>query len=135
MEATLSREILVAVNEVQLHNDDPRHAIRFTVTLNGQEGQSVIADGAILASAFGSTGYFQSVTGQTFEKGFGFALINPAKKANPIFLHVSDVVTIRLERGPATVYADNDPTSIPAKVGSTVTFRASAQKARVIVFP
>ncbi|MDP3724824.1 MAG: hypothetical protein Q8R11_04340 [bacterium] len=148
-----SGQTLVAVNEVQLHNDDPRHAIRFqtvilersdrilgdpigrpTDSLQDDNKTSTIADGAIFSSVFGSTGYFKSVTGKSISHGFGFALINPAVEKKPDILRSGDVVSIRLERGPATVYADNDPMSIPLPAGSTMTFRPSAQKIRVIVF-
>jgi len=59
----LSSKTLVGLNEVQVHNSNHIHAVRFDFCLNGVcLKEEVIGDGVVAATAFGSTAYFYAIT-------------------------------------------------------------------------
>ena len=69
LEAEFNNEKLVGLNEIQIHNKQPIYAIRFSLSVNQKEFSSLIGDGAIFATPFGSTGYYKSTGGKEFQKG------------------------------------------------------------------
>ncbi len=78
LEAAFGERRMPAANDVVVRNKDPRHALRFRLTINGKPLEELlIGDGVVVATPFGATGYFNSVTGETFQEGIGLALNNP----------------------------------------------------------
>ncbi len=129
LEAVSGDKVLHAMNEVILHNIDPRHAIRYTVSINDEQiGDTIIGDGIVASTPFGSTGYYRSITDSFFELGIGLAFNNSTEQSDHIVLKEESVVKLSLVRGPAVVYADNLKEGIDLKEGEHITIRKSKGK-------
>ncbi len=97
-----------ALNDIIFRNSNLARAIRFTLTIEGEQvGDVLIGDGLVFATPFGSTAYFKSITGTSFERGWGVAFNNLTKQRAPIFLDESATVKVSVIRGPADLAADN----------------------------
>ena len=134
LETILLYKNLFALNDFVVRNQDPTHTIRFKVT----NDKLLIGDGVVIATPFGSTGYFKSITGQTFEdglpagrQGFGLAFNNITEKLAPIFFKNNDQVNFQLIRGKATLSMDNNPDIFIIDEGSELIFKLSDQVARI----
>jgi len=134
LEVSFAGRSLHGLNEVQLHNADPRRAVRFSISVGGRTlAEEIIGDGAILATAFGAGGYFHSVSRQSFSEGLGLALNNPVKPAGPWFFERSlPEVFIRGSRGPAWILVDNNPRKLIVPNGGNIRFRRSKLSARFV---
>lgn len=117
-----------ALNDFVIRNASPIHSIRFKTN---PYTQLFIGDGIVASTPFGSTGYFKSITRQTFQKGFGVAFNNTTEKADPLFLKEGDAVTFKLVRGKATLSFDNSPDIFTIDEGSELIFKLSDQVAKI----
>lgn len=118
---------LLALNDFVIRNKEPMHSIRFTVSSE----KLLIGDGIVISTLFGSTGYFKSVTGLTFEKGFGLAFNNTTEKIEPQFLSDNDQVVFKLVRGYATLSFDNSPDIYVIPEGMELIFKLSSEVAKI----
>lgn len=125
---------LYAVNDVIVHNTDPRHAIRYRVLINGEQriDHEIIGDGIVAATPLGSSGYYRSITGSIFSSGIGLAFNNSTEQFDHIVLNGTDRVTIQITRGPARAYADNQEDYIDLTEGDTVEIKNSSHTAHLI---
>lgn len=124
---------LVGLNEIVVHNKPP-HAIRLDVWINGKPFyENVIADGVVVATPHGSTGYFQAITRKNFAKGIGIAMNNPVKPALPAILNENAVIKVKISRGPGMVFSDNKRRGLQIRTGDIVLIRKHSRKARIIV--
>lgn len=128
LETSILYKTFYALNDFVIRNSDPTHTIRFTTSASDQ---LLIGDGIVIATPFGSTGYFKSITGQTFDKGFGLAFNNTTEKIPPVFFKDSDQVTFSLIRGKATLSMDNNPHIFVIDEGSELVFKLSNQVAKI----
>lgn len=96
---------LLAANDIVVRNKEPYKAIRFSIM--GRE-EVYIGDGAVFSTCFGSTGYFYSITKQSFDEDrIGIAFNNlTIEKSHEIV----DGADMRIVRGPAVVCHDDDRT-------------------------
>ncbi|MBI2017550.1 hypothetical protein HYS92_00720 [Candidatus Daviesbacteria bacterium] len=115
-----------ALNDFVVRNFSPTHAIRFKVN-----GRFSIGDGIVISTPFGSTAYFRSVTGQTFEKGFSMAFNNTTEQIDPLFLKDGDTLTFQLTRGKATLSFDNSLDIFNIDEGSQLLFKLSDHVAKI----
>ncbi len=120
----------VALNEVQVHNKNPLHAIRGLVKA-GEHARYFIGDGAIVASSFGSTAYFYSVTRKSFAKGVGIAFNNPTQPIAPILLPSlqGNSVRIFIERRHGLFITDNSTKTFPLNAGDEIRVTQARQSA------
>lgn len=125
---------LKAVNDVIVHNSDPRHAMRYHVNINGINNPSheVIGDGVIVATQFGSTGYYKSITGSTFDVGIGIAFNNSTEQVNHMVIDEESEIKIKVTRGPVVVYADNQEEFIKLEEGDEVIIRKSEEFSELV---
>jgi NAD+ kinase len=73
-----------ATNDIVIRNADPRHALRFRLRVDDEPVDDVlIGDGVVVATPFGSTGYFHSVTGRTFATGIGIGSSFQSRETRP----------------------------------------------------
>lgn len=129
LETKILYQTFLALNDFVIRNAEPIHTIRFTVTpLNDK---ILIGDGIVLSTPFGSSGYFKSITQQTFNSGFGVALNNTTETTPPIFFKDKDQVTFKLIRGIATLSFDNNPDIFNIDEGSEITFKLSDKTAKI----
>jgi len=63
VEATAKGKTLIGLNDVIVHNHDARRGIRYKVLVNDNDlGKEIIGDGIVMATPFGSTAYYRSIT-------------------------------------------------------------------------
>lgn len=111
-------DTLVALNEIQLHNESPMSAVRFSLYLDNKIiFDTVIGDGVIISTPFGSGGYYKSVTGgKTFTNHIGIGLNNPYNyKRRPYLVQLNSEIKIKMHRRNGILIADNNPNFIVAK--------------------
>jgi NAD kinase len=133
LSVTSGEQTHIGLNDVVVHNKDPRHAIRYDVSVNDKDIlKGVIGDGVVVATPLGSTGYYRSITDSYFEVGIGLAFNNSTEQSDHIILKENSVIKITIARGPAIVYVDNQKESIELDEGESVEIKKSNQTARII---
>jgi NAD+ kinase len=136
LEATAKGEMLVGLNEIQVHLKLPIYAVRFSLSVNGKKCNDLIGDGVIIAAPFGSTAYYSATGGKSFEKGIGISFNNlHHKKIDSFVVSEDTVVTLVVSRGPAWLLADNNENFIELIAGDVVTVKKSPTAANFIYFP
>ncbi|MGC9058786.1 MAG: hypothetical protein ACP5H3_00035 [Candidatus Aenigmatarchaeota archaeon] len=135
VEAIFKNKRLVGINEVQIRNKLPIEALRFNVSINEKKFENVIADGMIVATLFGSTGYYSSAGGKKFKRGLGLCFNNPHNiKIKSIILNGNEEIKVKILRGMAYLASDNNPMLLNLKEGDEVLIRKSEEKAKIIKF-
>ena len=90
---------LDALSEVTIVSADQTAALRFNIKLNGKTiVENAIANGAILATKLGSTGYFKSVARTIFTQGVGVGFICPTYSVPNIVAASTDKIQFELAR-------------------------------------
>jgi len=124
---------LIGLNEISIHHRIPTKAIRLQIKINGKIiDDEMIGDGIVIATPYGSTAYFYSITRKKFSKGLGLGFNNPKEMMKPIFLNENSVVEAKVVRGYGLVTADNDDRMIPIRKGDVLKVYKSKQKAKII---
>lgn len=133
IEASFSGEKVLAINDIVIRNKAAIHAIRFEILNPNIEinERLIIGDGIVVSTPFGSTGYFKSITRQTFNSGFGLAFNNPTNSIDPVIFQEKDQFKFKLVRGLADLTFDNGHSTAPVAEGEEVTFRISSKKAQI----
>ncbi len=132
---------LFALNDFVIRNEEQIHAIRFKIlSADFLPGALLIGDGIVVATPFGSTGYFKSITGESFTDGFAIALNNVTeKKIKTIYADQDeydkadnmDKIGFRLVRGKASLTYDNSEDIFHLPEGTELSFKLSDQIARI----
>ncbi len=123
----------LALNDFVIRNASPIHTIRFKINapVEINPDQLYIGDGIVIATSFGSSGYFKSITNKTFADGFALAFNNTTEQTAPIYLKPSNTITFELVRGQATLSYDNSPDIFNLDEGSQIAFSQSDQVAKI----
>lgn len=133
LEARAGGASLLALNDIIVRNADVRSAVRFRVLLDGHPiTEELIGDGLVLATPFGSSAYFRSITGMTIRTGIGLAYNNCTDALHHLVVAEHETITVEIVRGPALFAADNDPELHTLEDGTLITVRRSEQSARVL---
>ena len=133
LQATAKGRRMIALNEFTLRNASQIHAIRFEVEINGKKiNGTLIGDGIIVSTSFGSTGYYHSLTKKKFSKGIGVAFNNLTNPVNPLIIKDHSKVKLRMMRGVALVSHDNDPHMLRLHEGDAVEIKKAKEIARII---
>lgn len=140
LEATFAGKKHQVLNEVCVRNALVNSALRFNLTTShsplAPSPLGLIGDGLLVATPFGSTGYFYSITRKSFTSGVGIALNNLINfDPREIILPETVTVTITITRGPGQMSFDNDPEIVSLKDGDTVTIKKSPQPAKIYTLP
>lgn len=127
------RTRLVALNEINVAHALPTKAIRFDVAVDGRPvANDMIGDGVIVATPYGSTAYFNIITGRKFSNRLGIAFNNVNKRPKYRLTKLGSTIKIKVNRGPAFMCADNNTTMVPLRDGDKVTVKLSKDKAKLI---
>jgi NAD+ kinase len=133
VEARFMERTLTGLNEIQIHTKLPVSAIRFSLSVDGSKFENLIGDGAIIATPFGSTGYYKSTGGKRFLKGIGISFNNLHNQRVKSFVVSEDaVVRLKVIRGPALILADNDDRNFELEENDVSSVRKAEGKARFI---
>jgi len=123
--------IKTAVNDIVIRNDEQYHAIRFNLFIDkSQINNEFIGDGIVVATPFGSTGYYYSITKSSFQKGIGIALNNTTTKENKY--KANKKIRFKLLRNSASLSVDNDKQIIKLNEGDVVEIKQSKLKYKLI---
>lgn len=132
LDAKTGHKKLLAVTDIVVHNKNPRHAIRYKVWIDGKElGREVIGDGVVVATPFGSTAYYRSITDSFFELGIGLAFNNSTEQFDHMVLDDGREVRVKIIRGPAVAYADNQEEHMDLSVGSEIIIKRSPKLMKI----
>ena len=136
LETKFENEKLVGLNEIQIRAKLPIHAIRFSVFVDGKEFDNLIGDGVVVATPFGSTGYYRSTGGRKFNKGIGISFNNlHNKKIKSFVVPESSLIRVKVNRGPAWVLVDNYEKFFELEDNATSTIKKSKSAANFIYVP
>ena len=123
------------VNDIVLHNANPRHGIRYALWVDGEHiGAEIIGDGIVAATPLGSSGYYRSITDSIFRVGIGLAFNNSTEAFDHMVVGEGSVIRAQVVRGPAMVYADNQEGHIDLEEGDEVFIRRAGLPARIVDF-
>jgi NAD+ kinase len=133
LETSFDGKTLFALNDIVLHNEILTSAIRFQVGIDGENHSGeVVGDGFVIATPFGSSAYYRSITHSIFQVGIGLAFNNSTEQVDHLVLHEDSVFSATILRGPAQVAADNDPNWISLQDGDEFSVRKADQPARIL---
>lgn len=128
LEASAHDRTLKASSEISVRNLDPRRAIRFQFCTDGRSwSHELIGDGILIATPFGSTGYYRSITRSFFEAGLGIAFNNVTEPIDHLVVADTSVVHVTITRGPAFVIADTQEDVLKLESGDMVEIRRSSE--------
>lgn len=132
-----------AINEISLHHSSPTLAAVLSVRIrDGDERyrhERVIGDGVLVATPFGSTAYYHSITGGTFSEGLGIAFNNVHTPVEtPSHMVVSGDAVVEIETPEAEHAAsgvltrDNAEVVYELGVGEPVEIRRSEETVEIL---
>ncbi len=132
LETVILYKDFYALNDFVIRNVEPTHTIRFKTSVSGDK--LLIGDGIVVATAFGSTGYFKSITGRSLENSkqrWGLAFNNTTEKVSPVYPSSNEKIGFQLTRGRATLTFDNSTEVFTVDEGSEVIFKLSDRVAKI----
>jgi len=132
LETKIRRRKITCVNEFSIRNRYATTALRFYVWINDKRLDEIIADGVIVSTPFGSTGYYNSIGGKKFDKGIGIGFNNPTKKMKQLTVPENSEVGIKILRGDAVFNTDNNPQVILLQKGETIKIKKSKNIAKLV---
>jgi len=134
LEAVKDGQTITGLNDVIVHNANPRHGIRYQLWIDDRQlGNTIIGDGIVVATPLGSTAYYRSITDSNFETGIGLAFNNSTEQMDHVVLDDNKTIKLKLTRGPAVVYADNQDLSLELKEGDEVVIKKSPSVAQWVI--
>lgn len=132
--ASYKNKRLTALNEIQVHTKLPVRAIRFSVAADGKKFENLVGDGVIVATPFGSTGYYYATGGRPFKEGIGISFNNlHSEKIPSHVLPENSKIKIKLSRDSAILLSDNNPKYFNLDEGDEIIIQKSDEKARFIL--
>lgn len=134
LEVEVAGRTLTAINDITVHNQDPRHAIRYSLAVNDRPiGQTIIGDGVVVATPFGSTAYYRSITDSYFEVDIGLAFNNSTEQSDHIVLRDDSTITVILSSGTTVIYADNQDDALTVGPDERIVIRKAATQCLLVV--
>jgi NAD+ kinase len=126
---------LVGVNDIVIRNSLPTEAVRFKLKINGNEIQeTLLGDGIVVSTPYGSGGYFSSITHKDFKKGIGLAFNNLTTSRKEEILKENGEIEVEIIRGPAVLVADNNRDYVNMENGDKIYIKQINEIARRVVF-
>jgi NAD+ kinase len=124
---------LLGLNDLILSKSIISSCVRYRLWLDDElyKGQ-IVGDGLVVATPFGSTGYFRNITHSLFRVGIGLAFNNCSDPVDHIVVGPDTVIRAEVIRGPAVLVADNDPARLDLKEGDVVTFARCEQETVIL---
>lgn len=121
---------LLALNDVIVRNAVITSAVRFQVEIDGTEHfGEIVGDGLVVATPFGSSAYYRSITNSVIHIGIGLAFNNSTEPVTHLVLAPASRIVISITRGPALLAADNCPDMVELSEGDTIEVEQSQHEA------
>jgi len=114
---SVGRARFFALNDVVLRNENPALAVRFMLSVDGADPIEHAGDGLVVATPFGSTGYYRSITRSSFGEGLGLAFNNATRPTASVVLAAGAQIDVSVVRGPAVLVHDNDTRTLVLREG------------------
>ena len=131
----------VALNDIVIGRDGPLHVTRFHNYVNGEFLNSYTADGIIIATATGSTGYSLSAGGPIVSPETNIPIMTPVAphtlNTRSVIFPAEDEITVEIGEGSqgceakAVVSFDGD-TNVPMRTADRVAIRRSVKDTQII---
>ena len=131
----------VALNDIVIGRDGPLHVTRFHNYVNGEFLNSYTADGIIIATATGSTGYSLSAGGPIVSPETNILIMTPVApntlNTRSVIFPAEDEITVEFGEGSqgceakAVVSFDGD-TNVPMRTADRVAIRRSVKDTQII---
>ena len=131
----------VALNDIVIGRDGPLHVTRFHNYVNGEFLNSYTADGIIIATATGSTGYSLSAGGPIVSPETNILIMTPVAphtlNTRRVIFPAEDEITVEIGEGSqgceakAVVSFDGD-TNVPMRTADRVAIRRSVKDTQII---
>ena len=131
----------VALNDIVIGRDGPLHVTRFHNYVNGDFLNSYTADGIIIATATGSTGYSLSAGGPIVSPETNILIMTPVAphtlNTRSVIFPAEDEITVEIGEGSqgceakAVVSFDGD-TNVPMRTADRVAIRRSVKDTQII---
>ena len=143
LEVTLStagkvRERAIGLNEVVVDHSGESRLLRLEIDVGGQAVGVIDADGAIIATATGSTAYALASGGPILEptlRDLVLVPMNPfALTVRPIVFGPGQDVTLRVVRGPAAMYVDGAHEAMSVATDDVIRCAAHDRQLRCVRF-
>jgi NAD+ kinase len=133
LEAHVKGQTLIGLNDIILHNKVLTSAVRYEVEIDGRNHMGeIVGDGLVVATPFGSSGYYRSITHSIFQVGIGLAFNNSIEPVNHLVLKETCLIEATILRGPAQVAADNDPEWVELEYGDRIRIKKADCYARIL---
>lgn len=135
LETKSGNQDILAINDIVIRNSTPMHALRFRIYKNNQlyKTEVLIGDGIVATTPFGSTGYYQSITRGTINRGFAIAFNNTTKPFEPLKFDFEDEIKLVVVRGPGSLSSDNSSRIHSLKETDEVKIFASSHNANIFI--
>jgi NAD+ kinase len=124
---------LIGLNDIILSKSIVSSCVRYRLWLDDElyKGQ-IVGDGLVIATPFGSTGYFRNITHSLLRVGIGLAFNNCSDPVDHIVVSNETVIRAEVIRGPAVLVADNDPARLNLDEGDVLTCSQCEQQAVIL---
>jgi len=128
------KKILTATSDIIIRTQLPNQALRFNAKIDNKDvDKEIIGDGVVVATTFGSTGYFKSITNKSVKSGLGIAFNNTTNHHKTI-IKPNPTVKITIIRNLAHIASDNDEKLHTIKPGDKVIIKKSKDVTRIVRF-
>jgi NAD+ kinase len=133
LEACIRDTKILGINDIILHSESITSSVRYRVDINGRNHSGVIiGDGLVVATPFGSSAYYRSITHSIFQVGIGLAFNNSTEQVDHLVLQEDCEIDVTILRGPALVAADNNPDWVRMEGGDAFSVRKAPEPARIL---
>ncbi len=132
LEADCKGHRMLALNDIVLRNAVATIAVRYRVSIDGLPfSGEIIGDGLVVATPYGSSAYYRSITNSVIQTGIGIAFNNSTESINHLVISENSTLEIEITRGPAILTGDNAPKPIEVNQGDLVTIHFAPEKAEI----
>lgn len=139
LNAKIGKKSIRAFNDISIHCKHPQ-AIRFQIFKNNNplfvdekgKAKTIIGDGVVIATPYGSNAYFKSITKHKFDQGIGIAPNNPMDELNHVVVDEKDNITIKIVRGPGFMFYDSAKKGISLDSDKIVQIKKGEKSAKLI---
>jgi len=133
LEAAAGARRIAGINDVVVNKRIISSAVRYRLWLGDELYKNqIVGDGLVIATPFGSTGYYRSITHSLFRVGIGLAFNNSTEPLDHLVVAQETQIRVEVLRGPAVLLADNNPSRISLRQGDVVTVERQLRETEIL---